>query len=264
MFISILGTYKNRIPLIMKLSCIIVFLLLATVVKSQNSTLIQNINYRAAELTHHLNTVGDSLILEGSRNISKVEIFNDNFTKTFTVENNKTVIPLVDIPVGRFVTEVELEEKLIIITLLRHEIIDATAQPLIHLSDNAKIQNELNIKHSANGKRTTSETLNREIHKNTGEKVRFYWIVNTVNMGQSSRKMMKFGDLETVKTIIRKHETDHKTKYGQFNDLIIWEIYDTTKFLRHKRLHPDYANTETSDFFNTRPFYNLLGNAKTK
>jgi hypothetical protein len=248
----------------MKQSCSILFLLLALVVKSQNSTLIQNINYRAAELTHHLNTLGDSLILEGSRTISKVEIFNDNFTKTFTVENNKTIIPLADIPIGRFVTEVELEEKLIIITLLRHETIDATAQPLMRLSDNATIQNELDIEHTLNRKHVTDKSLNRKINKNAGEKVRFYWIVNTVNMGQSSRKVMKFGDLETVKTLIRKHETDHKTKYGQFNDLTIWEVYDTTKFLRYKRSNPDYASTETSDFFNTRPFYHLMGNAKIK
>ena len=248
----------------MKRSCIVVFLLLTAGVNSQNSTLIQNINYRAAELTHHLNSVGDSLILEGSRNISKVEIFNDNFTKTFSVENNKTVIPLVDIPVGRFVTEVELEEKLIIITLLRHETIDATAQPLMRLSDKAKLQSDLTIAHSAKANTVTTETIEKDINRNTGKRVRLYWIVNTINKGQSSRKIMKFGDLETVKTAIRKHETDHKTKYGQFNGLTIWEVYDTTKFLRYKRTNPDYATTESSDAFNTRPFYHLLGNSNLK
>jgi hypothetical protein len=255
---------KNRNLLTMKLFCITTFLLLTTVVNSQNSTLIQNINYRASELTHYLNTVGDSLILEGSRNISKVEIFNGNFNKTFTVENNKTVIPLGDIPVGRFVTEVELEEKLIIITLLRHNTIVTSAQPLMGLNTKIKIRSDLDIQHPANGNHITAETLNRELNKNTGKVVRFYWIVNTVNMGQSSRKIMKFGNLETVITLIRKHETDHKTKYGQLNDLTIWEIYDTTSFLRYKRMHPNYANTETSDCFNTRPFYNLLGHKNSK
>ena len=51
----------------------------------------------------------------------KVEIFNTDFQKAYIVNSLDTKIPLTDIPVGRFVTEVKVNDKLIIITLLRHE-----------------------------------------------------------------------------------------------------------------------------------------------
>ena len=248
----------------MKTLCIIVFLLVASFATSQNTTLIQNRNYRAAELKHSLNSSGDSLILEGLRNIYNVVIFNDNFTKTFTVENKSTKIPLADIPLGRFTTEVELDKKLIVMTLLRHKIIESISKPLVSLSEQQPTsQTELTAQNRGNGMttKTSGADLNKnegDLNQNEGRAVRYYWIVNFINKGQSSRKIMKLGDLETVKRLIRKHEIDHKTKSGMNNELSIWEVYDTSKFMRYKRMHPDYATAKNSDSFNTRPFYQLL------
>ena len=99
----------------------IVLLLLTTSVYSQKSTLLQNVNVRANELKHRLNKTGDSLILEGERSIYKVEIFNKDFEHSLIVKDSKIKIPLNNIPVGRFVVEAALPDKLIIITLLRNE-----------------------------------------------------------------------------------------------------------------------------------------------
>ena len=233
-------------------------MVMATAVAGQNSTLIQNINFRADELKHNLNMTGDTILLKGSRNIAKVDIYNDDFNTSFNVDNTNASIPLIDIPIGRYVTEVHVEEKRIIITLLRHNTIEVNAEPLVALSNAAHMKNDLEV---ANLAKETVLTTSKErvIHHNAGKKVRMYWIVNIINMGQSSRKIMKMGDLKTVKNLIRKHEIDHRTKYGQLNDLTIWEVYDTSKFMRYKRQNRDYAKTESSEFFNTRPFYQLLG-----
>ncbi len=149
----------------MKTLCIIVFLLVASFATSQNTTLIQNRNYRAAELKHNLNSSGDSLILEGLRSIHKVVIFNDNFTKTFTVEDKNTKIPLVDLPLGRFTTEVELDKKLIVMTLLRHTTIDTSSKPLVSLSEQQPTsQTELTAQNRGNG--MTTKTSGADLNKN--------------------------------------------------------------------------------------------------
>lgn len=94
---------------------------LTTGVFCQTTTLFQNINFRAKELKHSLNTTGDSLILEGERTIYKVQIFNSDFDQTIAVEDSKVKIPLNEIPVGRYVVEATLKNKLIVLTLLRNE-----------------------------------------------------------------------------------------------------------------------------------------------
>ncbi|BAO74924.1 hypothetical protein [Winogradskyella sp. PG-2] len=105
----------------MKIIFSIAILLSTALTYGQKSTLIQNINVRAKELKHSINSTGDSLILEGKNSIDKVAIFNSDFEKTFIVNKNKAKIPLLNIPIGRFVTEVKLNNKLIVITLLGHE-----------------------------------------------------------------------------------------------------------------------------------------------
>ncbi|WP_299125121.1 hypothetical protein [uncultured Winogradskyella sp.] len=100
------------------------FLLLTTLGYGQKSTLLQNVNTRAKELKHKLNDTGDSLILKCERTIYRVEIFNKDFEKSLIVKDSKVKIPLKDIPVGRFVVEAVLPDRLIVITLLRNEIIN--------------------------------------------------------------------------------------------------------------------------------------------
>lgn len=98
-----------------------VFLLLTISIYGQNSTLLQNVNVRAKELKHSLNKTGDSLVLEGERTIYKVEIFNKDFEQSLVVKDSKVTIPLNNIPVGRFVVEAVLPDRLIVITLVRNE-----------------------------------------------------------------------------------------------------------------------------------------------
>ncbi|WP_299519633.1 hypothetical protein [Winogradskyella sp.] len=240
----------------MKKGCAILFLLLTSLVYSQNATLLQNIDFRAEELKHALNKTGDTLILEGERNITKVAIFNDDFEKSLNVNSKKTKIPLTDFPNGRFITEVKVHDKLIIITLIRHKPLDNISKSVA--TKNTEVLNngeKIISQNEAQGKLLTNTNLETSIHNEPQRTVRFYWIVNKIYKGHSSRKIMKIGDKQSVEKIIRQNEIDLKTKTGQHNELVIWEVYDTSKFLRYKRINPDYANAEDVDCFNTIPFY---------
>ena len=230
----------------------IVILLFTAFAYGQKSTLIQNINDRATELKHNLNHSRDSLILEGQRLIDRVTIFNDDFEKTFEVKHNKANIPLHNIPVGRFITEVKLNDKLIIITLLRHETLKTTSnvsvsRKVVDVNNKSFLASHIESK----GKiESLPETTKKPI-----KVARFYWIVNKIYKGHSSRKIMKIGDKKAVAKMIQQNEIDLKTKSGKYNELTIWEVYDTTKFMRYTRQNPDYANSESVDFFNTVPFF---------
>lgn len=109
----------------MKILFTSVFFLLTTLAYCQQSKLFQNINFRAKELKHHLNAAGDSLTLKGERTIYKVAIFNRDFEHTVLVGDSQVIIPLKDIPLGRFVVEASLTDKLIVLTLLRDQPMNA-------------------------------------------------------------------------------------------------------------------------------------------
>ncbi|WP_178989996.1 hypothetical protein [Winogradskyella schleiferi] len=105
----------------MRLLYTLAFVLLASIAYGQKSTLYQNVNVRAKELKHNLNNTGDNLILKCERTIYEVVIFNDDFERVIKVRDNDVVIPIADVPVGRYIVEALLSDKLIVITLLRNE-----------------------------------------------------------------------------------------------------------------------------------------------
>ena len=232
----------------MKKGCAILFLFLTSLIYGQNSTLLQNTNFRAKALKHFLNKTGDSLILESKETIYKVAIFNTDFERTFAVGSKKTTIPLTDIPVGRFVTEVKVNDKLIIITLLRHKPYTKVGYASTNTSNNEKaVVDGATLLNNYPGKEKKIIIPKKP--------VRFYWIVRLINKGHSSSKVMRIGDKEVVDKMIVQNKIDLKSKAGKHNELIIWEVYDTSAFMRFKRLNPDYANVEEADSFNTEPFY---------
>ena len=239
----------------------ILFMSLALYTYGQKSTLLKNVNYRASELYHSLNKTGDTLILRGERIIDKVEIFNNNFQKTYIVNGFDKKIPLEEIPNGRFVTEVKVKDKLIIITLLRHDNVEEENQKSIEIETNEKnsIFGQSNYQSKAHGKTASETKIKESLNKTSTQPVRFYWIVKHINKGHSSSKKMRIGDKEIVDKMIAQHKIDLKSKTGKHNTLTIWEVYDTSKFLRFKRHNPNYASIKEADCFNTDPFYKSEG-----
>ncbi len=216
----------------------------------QNSTLFQNINYRAQELKHNLNNSGDSLILNSNRTIYSVEIFNKDFEKRFTVNSINATIPLNEIPVGRYTTEVKLNDKLIIMTLLRNKPILVTSEfteTSLYESETYETAKGLNV---AEGKAIVEKPKNKVV---VG-----YWILSKIQNGNSSRIIRRAGDKNIVKELIEQNKLDQQTRLGKFNELTIWEIYDKSGFMRLKRINPDYASVTDSESFNANPYFNTI------
>ena len=306
---------KDKNLLTMRILYPIAFLLLTTSIYAQKSTLLQNINVRAKELKHSLNKTGDSLILDGERTIYKVDIFNKDFEQSLIVKDSKVIIPLKDIPVGRFVVEAAMPDRLIVITLLRNETISApintprlnkkvslfgsalavtetTHTPKIKATkpklaaaykeddtgkksmtinkkvtttykkvpdidiNTAVIETELTAidinKTVNNEKFTTAKTL---LQNSAHKTVESYWIVYKTN-GHSSGKEMRFGDEELVHKMISHINLDKRTKAGKNNELIVWEIYDVSKFLKYKMKNRNNLSSE-ADCFNVVPYLKI-------
>ncbi|NNE30886.1 MAG: hypothetical protein HKN40_00810 [Winogradskyella sp.] len=104
-----------------KILYIFVLISFVSVGHAQKSTLLPNVNFRAKELKHSLNSSGDSLLLQSDRTIYSVDIFNQDYDKTVRVEGTEVKIPLEDTPVGRLVVQAKMVDKRILMTLLRHE-----------------------------------------------------------------------------------------------------------------------------------------------
>ncbi|WP_407557370.1 hypothetical protein [Winogradskyella sp. 4-2091] len=314
-----------------------VFLLLASLVYAQKSTLYQNVNVRAQELKHNLNKTGDSLILKCERTVYEIVIFNDDFERVIKVRDNEAVIPIADVPVGRYIVEALLSDKLIVMTLLRNEsfgtpppkalITDSSdlfgtkqkkeavasvevpiktpekeeikvaaieeTQPMEELtsSENHIKKTDLAVagkksepekvkkprlkrkvtytkpkdptesslslfKSEKQTASTSSKRSTREVDAARANRIEStYWVEYRINNGQSSQKIQKLGDQDTVDRMIRKIEIDKKTKAGRLNELIIWTVYDPPQFVNHKKNNKSNFTTLPSESFNLEPYY---------
>lgn len=263
----------------------IAFVMMTLLSYGQKSSLLQNVNLRAKELKHKLNKTGDSLIFNSDKIIEKVEIYNSNFEKKFIVNSYSAKIPLTYMPSGRYVTEVKLRGKLILITLLVEENMipePYESNPKSHITKTKPFKREPNSFRTIASKSKTSN-LNESHNlfgssrsKSSGIKspnletvkpkiiapiklpkkdVRFYWIVRNINKGQSSSKVMRMGEKDEVDRMIEQNKIDRQSAAGKRNELIIWEVYDASKFMKFQRLNADYANAKEADCFNVIPIY---------
>ncbi|WP_178985824.1 hypothetical protein [Winogradskyella helgolandensis] len=84
-----------------------------------------------------------------------------------------------------------------------------------------------------------------------------YWVIYKMDNGSTSEKVLKIADQETVDRMIRKIEIDMKTSSGRLNELTVWQIYNTTNFVQHKRRNKkNYMNID-SDSFNLVPYFKV-------
>jgi hypothetical protein len=66
---------------------------------------------------------------------------------------------------------------------------------------------------------------------------------------------MKLVQKESAERMILKNKIEHNSASGKLNELIIWEVYDTTKFMENQVSNPDFVYSSSSDIFNTSPYY---------
>ncbi|WP_073084859.1 hypothetical protein [Winogradskyella jejuensis] len=243
-------------------------------------------NFRAKELKHYLNKAEDSLILEGERTIYKVNIFNKDYDETIKVKDKKIEIPLYDLDIGRYVIEAVLLDKRIIIVLFRNEpLIDInthiteitsvekdTSSVFVFEEDkettsiNETEYDKIDKEERKNNKHfdsiSISELLNykRPIAKKTFKKRKEkkrtynYWVYYEINSGHYSKIIRKMATKKEIDRMIERNQLDVKTLKGQSNILKIWEIYNSSMFLKHKELDKNFINTK-SPYFNVIPYY---------
>ncbi|WP_458627690.1 hypothetical protein [Winogradskyella sp. PC D3.3] len=89
-----------------------------------------------------------------------------------------------------------------------------------------------------------------------------YWVLYQTNNGSGSEKILKMADQKTVDRMIQKIEIDLKTKTGRFNQLTVWQIYNPTNFVRHKRKNGHNYMNVASDSFNPKPYYQIDNKSK--
>ncbi len=231
----------------------------------QDIILLKNTNPRAKELKHNLNEAKDSLIIGCENTIFKVEIFNEDYEKVIIIEDNEAHIPLNDLPAGRFVVEAQLSNKIIVMNLFRHgymddnsdltlsekEIADAKHMGLAGDKNIKKNSSEHSIEFLLSGRKSK-----RVSHKNQ----KLYWTSALVNTGNTSSKIMHLANQRTVDKMISKHKLEIKTFNAKRNELIIWEVYDKTRFIKQQVANPDYINSSVSNFFDVSPYFTSENN----
>ncbi len=260
---SNLTIFANR-PQILKVNVMIknicTLLVLLSIVNAygQNFTLLKNFNPKAKELKHNLNASNDSLIIGSETKILQVDIFNEDFEKTIPVDGWAAQIPLNDIPEGKFVIEAKLVDKVFIFGIMRYD--DRVDKNSNKNNDIAEGKGMM-LDESLNVIKKTPNTsialiLNgSKPKKQTSANQKFYWAVTKINNESGSSKTMQLVDKKTVDRMILKHKLELNSPSGKLNELMVWEVYDTTKFMEHQVSNPDFFYSLTSDLFNTQPYF---------
>jgi hypothetical protein len=245
------------------------FVLLSLVGYGQKSKLIQNVNVRAKELKHKLNSTGDSLILVSERKIYTVEIFNNNFERKVHVKDKKVTISLRDLPVGKFLVEATLVDKLIVMTLLRNEPFNNVKKETLKSKKVTQVidkPKKITTKENALNDESSALSTTSSIYKgndlktvgnlsiNTNTKTKSYWVEYKINNGHNSQKITRMADKKLVEKFIARNKIEMKTKSGRLNELVIWEVYDTSAFMKFKRLNANNLNAD-SESFNSIPYF---------
>jgi len=242
----------------LKYSLSIILLVFTVFCFGQNNVLLQNVNPRASELKHGLNFTGDSLDFSCQRNILKVEIFNDEFERIIEVNKKHIKIPLETLPEGRFLVEAKLTDKLIVMTLIREENDKTQTQDLTESADLASSKIDA-IKVSELKKEVLEVDFNDPMAtvplQNSPKTPRSYWVEYLISNGNSSYKTSRFANKAMVEKLIARNKLEINTTQGKLNNLKIWEVYNIRSFLLTRRANSDFSKIETSEYFNSTPYY---------
>jgi hypothetical protein len=236
----------------------LLILLLTLSIYGQNATLIKNYNPKAKELKHNLSYVGDTLILASEKQIIQVDIFNEDYEKLVVIEDYNAQISLRDLPEGKYVIEAKLVDKIILMDIIKYDDFnEAVNSSISDIAEGQGMMLDEGLNIIKNAPNTSIEyILTREKKTNTSNKnQKFYWIVIKINNESGSTKTMKLVDQKSVDRMIIKNKLENSSAFGKFNELIVWEVYNTSKFMEQQVLNPDFMYSLTSDLFNTTPYY---------
>ena len=208
---------------------ILVFMIFNLLIYGQKTTFEKNVNYKARALNQTFNESTDSLFLKSKKTISQVDIFNKDYMKSIAVNGNETKIHLGELPLGRFIVQARLDRKRIIMYVTRTEALEE--KPKIVLSQPKKPT-------KTSKKRPTA-----------------YWVVYETKSGSGSSKSMSLENEEAVSKMISKNKLELSTEIGKNNTLVVYEVYNTSKFMRKQLRNRNYFKSPNSKIFNAEPYY---------
>lgn len=227
---------------------------------SQNAILLKNFNPKVKELKHNLNKSRDSLSLVCESRIIKVDIFNEDYEQSLEINNFHSLIPLQDLPTGKFVVEVKLVDKIVEMHVIKQDNVkrdkDSNAEIKNLVEGNGMMLDE-ELKVIKNPPKNSFELLLNGAKKKQkkNKKRQFYWVVLEVNNGNNSYKSMKLVNESIAKKMISRNKLQSKNNIGKQNTLTVWEVHNSSKFMQKQVSDPSYFNSTSSDYFNVVPHY---------
>jgi len=215
----------------------------------QKTIFQENVNYNARELNQSLNKNGDSLFFKSEKIISQIDIFNENFTKSIKVNTNESKIDLSTIPIGKFIVQARIERKRIIMYLVRIKHLDS--KTLKTESESIVTSNDLIDNNSLESGLSSEEPSHATIDKRKTS----YWVVYESNSNLGSSKSMSLENADKVAKLISKNKLELNTEIAKHNRLIVYEVYNTSKFMRKQLRKSNYFKSSSSIDFNVEPYY---------
>jgi hypothetical protein len=232
-------------------------MLYSTLSYGQQITFYKNSNYQADILHQSLNKEGDRLVLVSkSVQIIKVEIFNENYSELIEIDSTKAEINLKALPLGNFVIQAKLDQKWIVMYLEKKEDLIITSSKLKKKNNSVKIASshpKLNLRDDQ-----SVTSIQKPFKTIKEDDSFFYWVVSESNSSFGSSKTMRLEYKEDVEKLISKAKLELKTAIGKNNKLIVYEIYDRSKFMTKQLRNTEYYKSETSTVFNVVPVYAFM------
>ncbi|WP_299519640.1 hypothetical protein [Winogradskyella sp.] len=240
--------------------CTLLIILTTSMVYSQNITLLKNFNPKVKALNHKLSINKDSLDLSCECKIMKVDIFNEDYDQTFEIKDFQTLISLRDIPEGEFVVEVYLEDKIVLMHIVKQKPFDVLTEDKKKVveAQGMMLDEKMQVIKSTPNQSIEFLLSGNKVERHPPKKKKFYWVVKKSNTEIAANQSMKLVDLETVNELISINKKELSTEIGKNNKLIIYEVYNSSKFMRHQLKNPSYFKSSNSEVFNVKPIYDSL------
>ncbi|WP_179020919.1 hypothetical protein [Winogradskyella forsetii] len=229
--------------------CLLLFIIFSIFSFGQVVVFQKNDNSEARELEHSLNKNEDSLILKSEKIIRQVDIFNDDYMHTVMVNSHVSKIDVSNLPIGEFIIQARLGRKRIIMYLVNNEPIEPTVEAPKIVVATSKVKDS---DHSSilGTKKSTKET----------DTMSLYWVVYEQNTTSGTYKSMSMEDEEEVSRLISMNRLELSTEIAKNNTLLVYEVYNTSKFMRKQLRNSTYFKSSESNVFNVIPYYTSKSN----
>lgn len=228
-----------------KFFCLLLFILLSSFSFGQVVVFQKNDNSDARELEHSLNKNADSLILKSEKIIRQVDIFNEHYMQTVMVNGNESKIDVGNLPIGEFIVQARLGRKRIIMYLVNNEPIESKVEDPKIVTSTSKVE------HSDHSSILGTKKLTKK-----RDKVRsLYWVVYEKSTTSGTYKSMSMENEEEVSRMISLNKLELSTEIAKNNTLLVYEVYNTSQFMRKQLRNATYFKSSESDVFNVVPYY---------